>query len=38
MGGKASLASQVNRALLAIFRPDESRHAAKERGVADRAI
>ena len=38
MGGKASLASQVNRALLAIFHPDESRHAAKHRGVADRAI
>jgi hypothetical protein len=38
MGGKASLASQVNRALLAIFRLDESRHAAKHRGVADRAI
>jgi integrase len=38
LGGKESLASQVNRALLAIFRPDESRHAAKERGVDDRAI
>ena len=38
MGGKASLASQVNRALLAIFRPKESRHRAKERGVAERAI
>jgi integrase len=38
MGGKASLASQVNRALLAIFHPDESRHRAKECGVAQRAI
>jgi integrase len=38
MGGKASLASQVNRALFAIFHPDESRHAAKHRGVAERAI
>jgi integrase len=38
MGGKASLASQVNRALLAIFCLEESRHAAKHRGVADRAI
>jgi integrase len=38
MGGKASLASQVNRALLAIFHPDESRHAAKKCGVAERAI
>jgi integrase len=38
MGGKASLANQVNRALLEIFRPDESRHLAKERGVAECAI
>src|SRR5690242_15499693 len=38
MGGKASLASQVNRALRAIFRPGQSRHRAKERGIADRAI
>jgi hypothetical protein len=34
MDGKASLASQVYRALLAIFHPDESRHLAKEhRGM-----
>jgi integrase len=38
MGGKESLASQVNRTLLAIFLPDESRHLAKLRGVDDQAI
>lgn len=38
MGGKESLASQVNRALLAIFRPEESRHLAKYDGVDERII